>query len=99
MIEPFWWIRSAGVAAVPVSNREPQVSRRDRPTRAAFFVLHFPGRLFERSGIFFDSAFFPGYPMNMTIPFRTHTKAYQFRLICKEKRLFQLGRGWQFKPN
>ena len=43
MIEPFWWIRSAGVAAVPVSNREPQVSRRDRPTRAAFFVLHFPG--------------------------------------------------------
>ena len=37
MIEPFWWIRSAGVAAVPVSNREPQVSRRDRPTRAAFF--------------------------------------------------------------
>ena len=44
MIEPFWWIRSAGVAAVPVSNREPQVSRRDRPTRAAFFVLHFPGR-------------------------------------------------------
>lgn len=55
MIEPFWWIRSAGVAAVPVSNREPQVSRRDRPTRAAFFVLHFPGRLFERSGIFFHS--------------------------------------------
>lgn len=44
MIEPFWWIRSAGIAAVPVSNREPQVSRRDRPTRAAFFVLHFPGR-------------------------------------------------------
>lgn len=43
MIEPFWWIRSAGIAAVPVSNREPQVSRRDRPTRAAFFVLHFPG--------------------------------------------------------
>ena len=37
MIEPFWWIRSAGVAAAPVSNREPQVSRRDRPTRAAFF--------------------------------------------------------------
>ena len=37
MIEPFWWIRSAGIAAVPVSNREPQVSRRDRPTRAAFF--------------------------------------------------------------
>ena len=39
MIEPFWWIRSAGVAAVPVSNREPQVSRRDRPTRAAFFYF------------------------------------------------------------
>ena len=38
MIEPFWWIRSAGVAAAPDSNREPQVSRRDRPTRAAFFV-------------------------------------------------------------
>jgi hypothetical protein len=38
MIEPFWWIRSAGVAAAPVSNSEPQVSRRDRPTRAAFFV-------------------------------------------------------------
>ena len=44
MIEPFWWIRSAGVAAVPVSNREPQVSRRDRPTRAAFFMLLVPGR-------------------------------------------------------
>ena len=36
MIEPFWWIRSVGVAAAPVSNSEPQVSRRDRPTRAAF---------------------------------------------------------------
>ena len=44
MIEPFWWIRSAGVATAPVSNREPQVSRRDRPTRAAFFVLLVPGR-------------------------------------------------------
>ncbi len=52
MIEPFWWIRSAGVAAVPVSNREPQVSRRDRPTRAAFFVLHFPGRNAFRDFLF-----------------------------------------------
>ena len=53
MIEPFWWIRSAGIAAVPVSNREPQVSRRDRPTRAAFFVLHFPGRNSLRDFLFF----------------------------------------------
>ena len=36
MIEPLWWIRIAGVATAPVRNREPQVSRRDRPTRAAF---------------------------------------------------------------
>ena len=42
MIEPFWWIRSAGIAAAPVSNREPQVSRRDRPARAAFFCSLFP---------------------------------------------------------
>ena len=77
MIEPFWWIRSAGIAVAPVSNREPQVSRRDRPTRAAFFLLLVPGRSFERSGIFFDSVFFPDYPMNMTIPFRTRTTANQ----------------------
>lgn len=58
MIEPLWWIRSAGVAAAPVSNREPQVSRRDRPTRAAFFMLLVPGCLFERSGIFLIQSFF-----------------------------------------
>lgn len=54
MIEPFWWIRSAGIAAVPVSNREPQVSRRDRPTRAAFFCTPF-SRTPCAPGIFFHS--------------------------------------------
>lgn len=96
MIEPFWWIRSAGVAAVPVSNASRKSLDETDPPERLFFVLHFPGRLFERSGNFFDSVFFPDYPMNMTIPFRTRTTAYQSRLICKEKRLFQLGRGLPF---
>ena len=52
MIEPLWWIRSAGVAAAPVSNREPQVSRRDRPTRAAFFVPLAPGVCSIAPGLF-----------------------------------------------
>ncbi len=41
-------LTTAGVAAVPVSNREPQVSRRDRPTRAAFFCTPF-SRTFIRA--------------------------------------------------
>lgn len=58
MIEPFWWIRSAGIAAAPVSNREPQVSRRDRPTRAAFFCSLFPDVHSNDPGFFLIQSFF-----------------------------------------
>ena len=53
MIEPLWWIRQTGVVPRVGRGREPQVSGRDKPTRAAFFVLHFPGTR-TRSGIFFS---------------------------------------------
>ena len=41
MIEPLWWIRQTGVVPRVGRGREPQVSGRDKPTRAAFFCAPF----------------------------------------------------------